>query len=85
MNRSVIGKIYEVVIIKITDQISATANKDKKILTIKIDYSKVIDHTKKANKEVFANTYMFRISDDYTLNLQLYGKKVAKELVESGI
>ena len=66
------------IIIKFTDNITITANKDKKILTIKIDYSKVIDHTKKANKEVLANMYYTKIGEPYVLNLQLLGKKVAK-------
>ena len=59
------------------NNITITANKEKKILTIKIDYSKVIDYTAKANKEVFANLYYRKISNDYVLNLQLLGKKVA--------
>ena len=49
---------------------------------IKMDYSKVIDYTKKANKEVFANAYYVPLTKDYMLNFQLYGKKVPLESAE---
>ena len=70
------------VIIQLNDQISITANPDKKILTIKVDYSKVIDYTKKANKEVFANAYYKKLNDYFTLNIQLLGQKIKAEVVD---
>ena len=62
------------------DNITITANKEKKILTIKVPYDKVISYTAKKNKEVFANLYMKKLGTDdyYTLDLQLYGKIVDK-------
>ena len=70
---------------KLTDNISITADKNKKILTIKIDYSKVIDYTKKANKEVYANAYYKQLDKNFTLNLSLLGKKVAKKPADMDI
>ena len=65
------------------DNITITANKEKKILTIKVPYDKVISYTAKKNKEVFANLYMKKLgkNNEYTLDLQLYGK-IVKEAVE---
>lgn len=47
---------------------------------MEVDYSKVIDYTKKANKEVFANAYYKKLTDYYTLNFQLLGVKITKEI-----
>ena len=63
---------------ELTDNITVVADKKAKLLHIIIDYNEVIDYTKKANKEVFANAYYKKLNESYTLNVQLLGKKVKK-------
>lgn len=67
------------------DNVKITANAQKKELTIKVPYSEVIAYTTKANKEVFANLYYVKLNDNYTLNLQLLGKKVIKAVEDKEV
>ena len=66
-----------IIAFKINDQITITkVDKVKKNLYFKVSYADVVSFTAKKNKEVFANAYMFKLNDYFTLNFQIYGQIV---------
>ena len=60
---------------KVNDQITITkVDTVKKVMFMKIDYSKVVSYTSKKHKEVMVNAHMKKLTDYFTLNFQIYGQ-----------